>query len=121
MSQCFLIKKYAAGSFTFEDEIFREFVLHYIKSFVDILKSWLSLAYSIYYRNELYNNVMLSTDSGKIIVEKFQVFAFFLTRKSYTCTFYHDHRLFMLLGHKVQIRFSYIICLDGWKELYGWD
>ena len=37
MSQCFLIKKYAAGSFTFEDEIFREFVLRYIKSFVKIL------------------------------------------------------------------------------------
>ena len=65
------------------------------------------------YTKNVYNNIMLSADSGKMIVEKFQVFAFFLTRKSYTCTFYHDHRLFMLLGHKVQIRFSYIICLDG--------
>ena len=61
--------------------------------------------------SKVYNNIMLSADSGKMIVEKFQVF--FLTRKSYTCTFYHDHRLFMLLGHKVQIRFFYIICLDG--------
>ena len=54
---------------------------------------------------------MLSANSGKIIVEKFQVF--FLPRKSYSCTFYHEHRLFMLLGHKVRIRYSYIICLDG--------
>ena len=56
---------------------------------------------------------MLSADSGNTIVEKFHVFVFLLTLKSYTCTFYQDHRLFMLLGHKVRIRYSYIICLDG--------